>query len=49
MEIPRSSSSPPVRVEVVLGTGLVVRVADGFSEETLRRVVAALAAEPRAC
>ena len=49
VEIARTPSSTP-RVEVVLGSGHVVRVPDGFSEETLRRVMAVLAEErTRAC
>ena len=49
VEIPRPLSPLAVPVEVVLRSGRVVRVPDGFSDETLRRVVAALDDEPPSC
>jgi transposase-like protein len=49
MEIPRPLSPLAVPVEVVLRSGRVVRVPDGFSDETLRRVVAALGDELPSC
>lgn len=36
-------------IEIVLRSGHVVRVSDGFSEETLRRVVAIFGAEAATC
>jgi hypothetical protein len=47
VEISRRSPAEPM--EVVLRSGHVVRVSDGFSEETLRRVVAVLSEESDAC
>lgn len=49
VEIRRPPSSVAVPVEVVLRSGRFVRVPDGFSDETLRRVVAALEDEPPSC
>jgi transposase-like protein len=43
VEVKRPAVATPI--EVVLRTGHVVRVPDGFSEETLRRVMAVLSAD----
>ena len=43
VEVRRSAVATPI--EVVLRTGHVVRVPDGFSEDTLRRMLAVLSAD----
>jgi transposase-like protein len=47
VEVARPTSARPV--EVLLRSGHVVRVSEGFSEEALRRVVAVLGDEASAC
>ena len=47
VEVARPAATSPI--EVVLGSGHVLRVPDGFGEDTLRRIVAVLDEQASGC